>query len=741
MRALLFLAALLGLPATAQVVDADRLPLMALPQAAPEPERRGDVEADVQATWEGEPQWLVGYSFGLETFNSGLGRGRNAIFESSIGPEDDVPVRIEFGAEASLAGRMPFGTFTVDAVGTFPGAVYDVSDPESPRRLNVVFSEQEPLDGAWNPTNEASGNREWLLVMDSDYDATGETYLGQSPFGTPLDIQYFLWPRVPDGQTLLASEAALVVELFQIRAFEATVVENGQIALSWTYDAPDEVAALEVRRGADEPETLLATLPPDADAFETTGSGRQRYQIVAVDAAGDAVDRSRAIEVSADVALNASLLGRLDPNNGGGGYGDVWGYTDPATGRDYALLTERAVGLHVIDVTDDAPVLVATVDGLPNTIGGDGAVGDAKDVKTYGRYAYLAHEFASVLVIDLQNPAAPVVAGTLDTQPGATGGGAHNLEVAGDVLYALGGRDPGGLRAYDLAADPTSPPLVGEYQPSYFHDLHVRGDRAYASGIYDEGVYVIDVSDPSDPALLTLFSYAAGYVGAHNACSTEDAAFLYVGDEIGTGPWTRAFDVRDLDDVVQTGELIVNENAVTHNCYVSGDFLFIAHYTEGLQVFDVGTNPSQPERVAFYDTFAPSATGFDGAWSVYPYFASGKVIVSDISSGLFVIGVDGYEGAPVQTAPGAAAPLPLALAVSPNPSVGRATLTYSAPAGDPFTLDVFDALGRRVASLSGEAAAASGRVGLDVSGWAPGVYFARLQAGAAQQVVQLTVAR
>lgn len=40
---------------------------------------------------------------------------------------------------------------------------------------------------------------------------------------------------------------------------------------------------------------------------------------------------------------------------------------------------------------------------------------------------------------------------------------------------------------------------------------------------------------------------------------------------------------------------------------------------------------------AFLDTFpSEESNGFSGAWSVYPFFASGTVIVSDISRGLFI---------------------------------------------------------------------------------------------------------
>ncbi|MEE8524559.1 MAG: hypothetical protein V3T72_11560, partial [Thermoanaerobaculia bacterium] len=43
-------------------------------------------------------------------------------------------------------------------------------------------------------------------------------------------------------------------------------------------------------------------------------------------------------------------------------------------------------------------------------------------------------------------------------------------------------------------------------------------------------------------------------------------------------------------------------------------------------------------ELAYFDVIpATDAPFFDGAWSVYPYFASGRVVVSSISNGLFVL--------------------------------------------------------------------------------------------------------
>ena len=89
---------------------------------------------------------------------------------------------------------------------------------------------------------------------------------------------------------------------------------------------------------------------------------------------------------------------------------------------------------------------------------------------------------------------------------------------------------------------------------------------------------------------------------------------------------------------------------------------------------------------------------------------------------------------PVAAEPDAAGAA-LAVAGSPGPAP---RLVVTAPAGGPVRLDVFDALGRRVASVAG---GAGGPGRLDTSALAPGVYVARLAAGAETRAVRFTVVR
>ena len=92
----------------------------------------------------------------------------------------------------------------------------------------------------------------------------------------------------------------------------------------------------------------------------------------------------------------------------------------------------------------------------------------------------------------------------------------------------------------------------------------------------------------------------------------------------------------------------------------------------------------------------------------------------------------------VQVTPSAVALLP----VAPNPVVGFANLRYELPEATAVRLQVFDLLGRRVATLaSGEKPAGRHEVTWTNGRLAPGTYFVRLQAGSTAQTQMLRLVR
>ena len=80
--------------------------------------------------------------------------------------------------------------------------------------------------------------------------------------------------------------------------------------------------------------------------------------------------------------------------------------------------------------------------------------------------------------------------------------------------------------------------------------------------------------------------------------------------------------------------------AIDHNLYVRDGFIFEANYRSGLRIFNANVDPLNPPQVGWFDTYPENDNrGFNGAWSNYPFFPSGTVIVSDIERGLFILDV------------------------------------------------------------------------------------------------------
>jgi choice-of-anchor B domain-containing protein len=350
---------------------------------------------------------------------------------------------------------------------------------------------------------------------------------------------------------------------------------------------------------------------------------------------------------------------------------DCWGYVSPS-GREYALVGLRAA-LAVVEVTDPSnPVIVAEVPHASSLWA---------DVKVYQSYCYVSNESAGGIdIIDLSD----VDNGNVTLVGNLTAGGlatVHNVvvdETAG-YLYLCGANLNGGrLRAYDLR-DPANPAFAGFDDTAasvYCHDAQVV---TYTDGPFAGrqiaycanpavGLDVVDVTDKNNWVRLARLSYP-GLDIAHQCWLSEDRSYLYFGDEgdetnLGFPTTTHIFNVADVDNPFYVGAFSNNQPAIDHNMYVHDGLLYQANYSTGLRVFDLA-DPESPQEIAWIDTFPEDdRTDFVGAWSVYPFFPSGSIIISDFNRGLFVVELD-LETIRLNTAqspgafvaPGASAPV------------------------------------------------------------------------------------
>ena len=165
-----------------------------------------------------------------------------------------------------------------------------------------------------------------------------------------------------------------------------------------------------------------------------------------------------------------------------------------------------------------------------------------RDVKTWGNYAYITTEAdAGLLIVDLTD----MTGGTfwhvnIFTNP--TNGSsvefsaAHNLFIdENGICYIFGasssngGNPSDGAIFLDVAANATAPHYLGEWDDNYIHDGMVRGDTMYAGCIYSGKVYIVDVSNKSNPT--TIGSHSTPNNFTHNAWVSSDGDYVFTTDE------------------------------------------------------------------------------------------------------------------------------------------------------------------------------------------------------------------
>lgn len=334
---------------------------------------------------------------------------------------------------------------------------------------------------------------------------------------------------------------------------------------------------------------------------------------------------------------------------------DIWGWTDASTGKEYALMGLDN-GTAFIDISDTKNLIY--LGKLPTTT----TASSWRDIKVYGDYAYIVSEANAhgVQVFDLTKLRDAVGNSNEFEEDGRfTGiGNAHNIVIntASGFAYPVGtNRDDiynGGVHFLDLS-NPTMPLAAGGWGINgYTHDAQVvtytGPDTDYTNreifvGANETQVVVVDITNKENPIAIATLPYPnIGYT--HQGWFTEDQRYFILGDELdeinsGFRSRTLIFDMTDLDNPVLHDTYLGPTSAIDHNGYVLGNDFYLANYTAGVRVLDIsdieGKNISE---TGFFDTFPQNDnTEFDGVWSVYPFFESGKIVVSDISNGFFVI--------------------------------------------------------------------------------------------------------
>ncbi len=372
---------------------------------------------------------------------------------------------------------------------------------------------------------------------------------------------------------------------------------------------------------------------------------------------------------------NVDLMELLPLTSIGGGNGnDVWGWTDPMTGKEYALMG-RSSGTAFVDVSN--PAASVYLGNLPTHSGNS----TWRDIKVYQNHAFIVSEATNhgLQVFDLtqlRNVVNPPVTFT-ETAFYGHFGRAHNIainELTG-FAYAVGSRQGtetcgAGLHMVNIQ-NPAAPTFAGCFSADgYTHDTqcviysgpdttHVGKEICFNSN--EDTLTIVDVTNKAAPIQISRTPYAgSGYT--HQGWLTEDQRYFLLDDELdeqnfGHNTRTRIWDLTDLEVPSVLGFFSSPVGSIDHNQYVKGNFVYQANYRGGLRILSLDDIESGTlTQAGFFDIYPASDTAsFNGAWSVYPFFASGNVLISGIEQGLFVVRPQLCVASGAPTAPSAVA--------------------------------------------------------------------------------------
>jgi hypothetical protein len=227
-----------------------------------------------------------------------------------------------------------------------------------------------------------------------------------------------------------------------------------------------------------------------------------------------------------------------------------------------------------------------------------------------------------VETFSLSQPAAPVKLGSLELGVGET---VHATRFTEDRLYVVTFLTIDPLWVVDLA-DPSHPTLLGElHVPGFSTYIEPLGDRLVSIGHVDSrtAVSLFDVSDPTDPVLLSQLPLGEGY--SYSEANWDEKAFSvipehnlilvpYSGYDSASG-WASRIQLIDLGREALTGRGIVNRG-------------FAARRTAVVEDRILAISPGNLVTVNFEDRDHPVVTSdVEIAWRVDRIFLSGTYTV------------------------------------------------------------------------------------------------------------------
>lgn len=345
-----------------------------------------------------------------------------------------------------------------------------------------------------------------------------------------------------------------------------------------------------------------------------------------------------------------SIIDVSEPNNPEvlGTYLDAARYHDIFISGSYLYLSAGGSDLQIVDISN--PVEPALVTRYVSPLGGgswevfveqpyaymksgDGSIIEIVDISDPSNPSYMGHmdfaldirgifveesliyafqysglDFAWTMIINAEDPENPYLeyGGSIIFEEW---GHLLNMHAVGNIVYHTVNY---WMTILDVST-PSSPTTIGSYKSTYaLHKIEVSGDYAY--GLHSDRVFVFDVSDRTNPELVSTYSLGA-YEYARDIAVAGDYAYIA---EIG---------VEIIDVSIPESPSFVGHYISEHKYCVAaqGDYIYVG----GMDIIDV-SNPADPTRVGHY--------GVGRSWDIFVKDslafipkAQGDLVIVDIS--------------------------------------------------------------------------------------------------------------
>lgn len=325
--------------------------------------------------------------------------------------------------------------------------------------------------------------------------------------------------------------------------------------------------------------------------------------------------------------------------------------------------------LQVIDVADPSNPSVIDEIALPL---------DPVSVAVSGDYAYVTNYVSpekadQLFVVDISGPLALLPSVNI-------AGRGEDIEISGDYAYVATRYDDG-LTVLDIS-QPGSPFVAGVVSlPMQARSVSVAGEYAYVSSY--AGVQVVDISNPTAPALVNVVATLRQVIVVDVAGDIGVAGLAE--DSYGLGR------ILVLDMTDPTSPIVVGSAetpAFVSDVQVEGAYAYVTQQGVGVQLFDI-SNPSAPVVVGGSSV---------AQWNSRIEIAGGLAFIAGDLDGLRILPTHCALNTGVDS-PADANSVGMLEPAFPNPSRGGATVRFDLARDADVRVQVFDVAGRRVRSL------------------------------------------